>query len=99
MLAVARALMSNPRLLLVDELSLGLAPIIVEQLFETLDAVNRGGTAVLLVEQFVHLALRHTSRAYVLARGQVVLEGASSELAASPDLLSAYLGDVGDPAA
>ncbi len=95
MLAVARALMSNPRLLLVDELSLGLAPIIVEQLFETLETVNRQGTAVLLVEQFVHLALKHTARAYVLGRGQIAVEGASSELAASPELLAAYLGEAG----
>jgi len=95
MLAVARALMSKPRLLLVDELSLGLAPIIVEQLFETLAEVNSRGTAILLVEQFVHLALRHTNRAYVLARGRVVLEGKSEDLSASPELLSAYLGEVG----
>jgi branched-chain amino acid transport system ATP-binding protein len=99
MLAVARALMSSPRLLLVDELSLGLAPIIVEQLFETLEEVNRQGTAILLVEQFVHLALKHTARAYVLARGQIAVEGASSELAASPELLAAYLGEAGTSAA
>ena len=99
MLAVGRALMSTPRLLLVDELSLGLAPMIVEQLFETLEEVNRRGTAILLVEQFVHLALKHTARAYVLARGQVAIEGPSSELAASPDVLAAYLGEAGSPAA
>jgi branched-chain amino acid transport system ATP-binding protein len=92
MLTAARALMSEPRLLLVDELSLGLAPIVVEQLFEALGAVNRAGTAVLLVEQFVHLALRYTSRAYVMARGAVVLEGASGDLVANPDLMTAYLG-------
>jgi branched-chain amino acid transport system ATP-binding protein len=93
MLAVARALMSRPKLLLVDELSLGLAPIIVQQLFEAIAEVNRRGTAVLLVEQFVHVALRYTSRAYALARGEVVLEGASDELLASPELLAAYLGE------
>src|SRR5205807_279569 len=69
MLAAGRALMSEPRLLLVDELSLGLAPIVVSELFEAIGEVNRQGTSVLLVEQFVHLALRNTSRAYVLARG------------------------------
>jgi branched-chain amino acid transport system ATP-binding protein len=93
MLAVARALMSEPRLLLVDELSLGLAPIVVGELFEALREVNRAGTAVLLVEQFVHVALRYTARAYALARGEVVLEGRSDELLASPALLSAYLGE------
>ncbi|HEX9775623.1 MAG TPA: ABC transporter ATP-binding protein [Actinomycetota bacterium] len=98
MLTVARALMSKPRLLLVDELSLGLAPIIVTQLFEALDVINRDGTAVLLVEQFVHLALKHTSRAYVLAKGEVVVEGPSAELAASPDVMAAYLGEVAEPA-
>jgi branched-chain amino acid transport system ATP-binding protein len=92
MLAVARALMSEPRLLLVDELSLGLAPIIVSQLFEAIREVNARDTAVLLVEQFVTLALRNTSRAYVLAKGEVAAKGASSELLASPDVLAAYLG-------
>ncbi|MGH2730751.1 MAG: ABC transporter ATP-binding protein [Actinomycetota bacterium] len=92
MLAVARALMSEPTLLLVDELSLGLAPIIVEQLFDALREVNRQGTAVLLVEQFVNLALKHTARAYVLAKGEVVLEGSSRELATSGHLAEAYLG-------
>jgi branched-chain amino acid transport system ATP-binding protein len=93
MLGVARALMSSPRLLLVDELSLGLAPKIVRQLFEILDHVNRQGTAVLLVEQFVHMALAHTHRAYVLAKGAVVLSGASRDLAEDPELIASYLGE------
>lgn len=93
MLGVARALMSSPRLLIVDELSLGLAPMIVSQLFEILDEVNREGTSVLLVEQFVHLALEHTKRAYVLQKGEVVLEGTSSELLADPTLVASYLGE------
>jgi len=92
MLAAGRALMSEPRLLLVDELSLGLAPIVVSELFEAIGEVNRQGTSVLLVEQFVHLALRNTSRAYVLGRGQVVTEGRSQDLLASPDVMAAYLG-------
>jgi branched-chain amino acid transport system ATP-binding protein len=93
MLAVGRALMSEPKLLLVDELSLGLAPIVVTQLFEAVREVNRQGCAVLLVEQFVRMALRHTARAYVLGRGEVVLDGRSDELLASPEVMAAYLGE------
>ncbi len=93
MLGVARALMSDPKLLIVDELSLGLAPLIVAQLFEILAEVNARGTAVLIVEQFVHMALANTDRAYVLAKGQVVLERSSDELRDAPELERAYLGD------
>ena len=96
MLAAGRAMMSGPRLLLVDEVSLGLAPIVVADLFAALEAVNRRGTAILLVEQFVHLALKHTSRAYVLGRGQVVVEGNSSELLRSPEVMAAYLGEMAE---
>lgn len=92
MLGVARALMSDPRLLLVDELSLGLAPIIVEQLFEILDEVNRSGTAILIVEQFVHMALANTDRAYVLQKGHVVASEASSSLLGDETLVASYLG-------
>ena len=93
MLGVARALMSSPKLLLVDELSLGLAPMIVRQLFEILDGVNQEGTSVLLVEQFVHMALAHTHRAYVLYKGEVVLEGNSQDIANDPALIAGYLGE------
>jgi branched-chain amino acid transport system ATP-binding protein len=93
MLGIARALMSSPRLLVVDELSLGLAPIIVQQLFGILAAVNAEGTSVLIVEQFVHMALANTHRAYVLAKGSVALEGASASLAADPSLIASYLGE------
>jgi branched-chain amino acid transport system ATP-binding protein len=96
MLVLARGLMSSPRLLLVDELSLGLAPKVVDQLFGILTDINKTGTAVLLVEQFVHLALTHTHRAYVLARGAIQLEGPSKDLIADPKLLASYLG--GEPA-
>lgn len=96
MLVVARALMSVPRLLLVDELSLGLAPIVVAQLFEALERVNQDGTSILLVEQFVHLALKHTARAYVLAKGEVAVSGRSDELLRSPDVMAAYLGEVAE---
>ncbi|HEU0131972.1 MAG TPA: ABC transporter ATP-binding protein [Mycobacteriales bacterium] len=92
MLAVGRALMSDPKLLLVDEASMGLAPNLVEQLFEALAAVNAAGTSVLVVEQFIGMALRYTKRAYVLAKGTVVLEGPSAELAKSEDVVGAYLG-------
>lgn len=93
MLGVARALMSDPKLLIVDELSLGLAPIIVEDLFQILEDVHRAGTAVVIVEQFVHMALGNTDRAYVLSKGEVVLEGRSADLLADPKLIASYLGE------
>ncbi|MHB8508539.1 MAG: ABC transporter ATP-binding protein [Candidatus Dormibacteria bacterium] len=99
MLVVARALMSTPKLLIIDELSLGLAPLIVQQLFEKLRQVNADGTAILLVEQFVHMALENTDRAYALAKGEVVMEGRSKELLAHPDLVAAYLGGHGEASA
>jgi branched-chain amino acid transport system ATP-binding protein len=92
MLTAGMALMSRPELLLVDELSLGLAPLIVRQLFDVLRKVNESGTAVLLVEQFVPLALGNTERAYVLAKGEVVLEGKSADLKDSKELVASYLG-------
>jgi branched-chain amino acid transport system ATP-binding protein len=94
MLGVARALMSGPRLLVVDELSLGLAPLVISQLFEALVEVNRRGTAILLVEQFVHMALQHTHRAYVLAKGSIVAEGPSQQMLEDPALVESYLGGV-----
>ncbi|MHB8719744.1 MAG: ABC transporter ATP-binding protein [Candidatus Dormibacteria bacterium] len=92
MLGVARALMSSPSLLIVDELSLGLAPLIVQQLFEVLAAVNAQGTSVLLVEQHVHMALENSHRAYVLAKGEVVAHGPSRELLSDPALVHTYFG-------
>jgi branched-chain amino acid transport system ATP-binding protein len=93
MLGVARALMASPTLLLVDELSLGLAPMVVSQLFEALRTVNsQEGTAVLLVEQFVHLALQNTHRAYVMSKGQVVASGPSNDMLRDPVLVESYLG-------
>ena len=93
MLGVARALMSDPKLFLVDELSLGLAPIIVTQLFEILKEANRGGTTIMLVEQFVHMALGNTQRAYVLAKGEVAMENSSQALLDDPMLIASYLGE------
>ncbi|HXA28688.1 MAG TPA: ABC transporter ATP-binding protein [Candidatus Angelobacter sp.] len=95
MLGVGMALMSRPKLLIVDELSLGLAPRIVGQLFEILAMVNQRGMAILLVEQFVSLALANTHRAYVLAKGQVVVSGVSAELKGDPSLVASYLGGAG----
>jgi branched-chain amino acid transport system ATP-binding protein len=93
MLGVARALMCEPKMLVVDELSLGLAPMIVAQLFDILDVINRAGTAVVIVEQFVHMVLANTHRAYVLAKGHVALEGRSQELLDDPKLVATYLGE------
>ena len=93
MVAIGRALMAAPRLLLLDEPSLGLAPAIVDQVFEVVEALHRAGTAVLLVEQNVGRALSVASRAYVLAEGRVVSEGPPARLLAEPHIRSAYLGD------
>jgi branched-chain amino acid transport system ATP-binding protein len=93
MLGVGRALMTAPRVLLVDELSLGLAPMVVTQLFEILRQANERGMSLVIVEQFVHLALENSHRAYVLAKGEVVRTGASAELLADPALVASYLGD------
>jgi branched-chain amino acid transport system ATP-binding protein len=92
MLAIGRALMSEPRLLLIDEMSLGLAPVLVQQLFATLRRLNQDGTTILLVEQNIHFALAASRRAYVLAEGQVVRSGPSREIATSEDVRRAYLG-------
>jgi branched-chain amino acid transport system ATP-binding protein len=97
MVAIARALMAQPRLLLLDEPSLGLAPMIVAELFQTIRGVNAEGTAVLLVEQNVALALDLSARAYVLEEGRIVAEGAPDALFARPELRRAYLGvGIGD---
>jgi branched-chain amino acid transport system ATP-binding protein len=95
MLAVGRGLISRPRLLLVDEMSLGLAPVIVERMLPLLRTIaSEYGTAVLFVEQHVALALEVADRAYVLNHGRVVLEGAAEELRQRRELLrSSYLGE------
>jgi branched-chain amino acid transport system ATP-binding protein len=92
MLAIARGLMAKPRLLLLDEPSLGLAPLIVKGVMETIARIARSGTTVLLVEQNAHLALQIAARAYVLETGRVALSGAASELLASDEMRRAYLG-------
>jgi len=93
MLAIARALVTQPRLLMVDELSLGLAPIVVEELFVVLDGLHRSGTTVLIVEQHATLAMEHAERVAFLEKGRVRFTGAADELAGRTDLLrSVYLG-------
>jgi branched-chain amino acid transport system ATP-binding protein len=93
MLAVARALMSRPKLLLLDEPSLGLAPQVVDLIFRIVREINQGGTAILLVEQNAHLALKVAHRGYVLETGAVVLQGKASDLLNNDDIRKAYLGD------
>jgi len=93
MVAIGRALMAGPRLLLLDEPSLGLAPVIVDQVFEVVEGLHRQGMAVLLVEQNVARALAVASRAYVLAEGRVVSSGPPGGLLAERHIRSAYLGD------
>jgi branched-chain amino acid transport system ATP-binding protein len=93
MLAMARALMSRPRLLLLDEPSLGLAPLVVHTIFEAIDEIRGEGTTILLVEQNAHAALKHSDRAYVLETGRIVMNGPSKELAADPRIKEAYLGE------
>jgi branched-chain amino acid transport system ATP-binding protein len=92
MLAIGRALMARPRLLLLDEPSLGLSPAIVVEMFRIIREVNRDGVAVLLVEQNVALALQLARRAYVLEEGRIVAEGEPGELASQPHIQRAYLG-------
>jgi branched-chain amino acid transport system ATP-binding protein len=93
MLAIGRALMASPRLLLLDEPSMGLAPVLVEQIFETIVDINRHGTTILLVEQNAAMALSIAHRAYVMETGTVALEGRAGELAENPQVRRAYLGE------
>lgn len=92
MLAIGRAIMAKPRLLLLDEPSLGLAPIVVENIFEVIQKINQEGATILLVEQNAHMALQVAHRGYVLATGEVILKGTSEELASNPQVQAAYLG-------
>jgi branched-chain amino acid transport system ATP-binding protein len=92
MLAIARGLMANPRLLLLDEPSLGLSPLLTRNIFEVIGTINRQGTTVLLVEQNVYQSLHVSTRAYVLETGRVVLTGTGAELLANAHVKKAYLG-------
>ena len=93
MLAIGRALMANPRLLLLDEPSMGLAPVLVEQIFDTIADINRQGTTILLVEQNAAMALSIAHRGYVLETGAIALAGTATELADNPEVRRAYLGE------
>lgn len=92
MLAMGRALMSRPRLLLLDEPSMGLAPLLVKEIFSIIKEINASGTTILLVEQNAHMALSIANKAYVLETGRIILSGDAKELAASEEVRKAYLG-------
>jgi branched-chain amino acid transport system ATP-binding protein len=93
MLAIGRALMANPRLLLLDEPSMGLAPVLVEQIFDTISDINRQGMTILLVEQNAAMALSIAHRGYVLETGSIALSGTAAELSENSDVRRAYLGE------
>ena len=92
MLAIGRALMARPRLLLLDEPSMGLAPILVEQIFDIVKDINAAGTTVLLVEQNALMALGIAARGYILQTGEIVLQDSADKLIVNPEVQKAYLG-------
>ena len=92
MLAMGRALMSRPKMLLLDEPSMGLAPLFVQEIFDIIKAINEAGTTVLLVEQNANMALQIADHAYVMETGRIVLSGTAAELSASDEIKRAYLG-------
>ena len=94
MIAIGRALMARPKLLCMDEPSMGLAPVFVEQVFDIIQTINRQGTTIFMVEQNANMALSIANRAYVLQTGQVVLSGAADELRRNPMIREAYLGEM-----
>jgi branched-chain amino acid transport system ATP-binding protein len=94
MVAIARALMAHPKLLCMDEPSMGLAPVFVEQVFDIIQTINRQGTTIFMVEQNANMALSIAHRAYVLQTGQVVLSGSAAELRRNPLIREAYLGEM-----
>lgn len=95
MVAMGRGLMSKPQLLILDEPSMGLSPLLVEEIFAIIQDINRQGTTILLVEQNAFMALQVAHRAYVLETGRIVLSGSAAEVQSNPQVRSAYLGEVG----
>ena len=93
MLAMGRGLMSDPRLLMLDEPSMGLAPILVDQIFEIIHNLNKAGTTILLVEQNAQMALSIATRAYVLETGTISLSGSAADLMNDPKVKAAYLSE------
>ncbi|MGH3107629.1 MAG: ABC transporter ATP-binding protein, partial [Rubrobacter sp.] len=94
MLAIGRALMSRPKLLLLDEPSMGLAPVLVERIFQTIQEINQQGTTILLVEQNANVALEIATRGYVLETGKIVNAASAEKLREDPKVREAYLGDI-----
>ena len=92
MLAIGRGLMAEPKLMLMDEPSMGLAPVLVEQIFDVIEEINQQGTSILLVEQNAQMALSIAHRAYVLETGKIVLKGKANEVMQNPMVIEAYLG-------
>jgi branched-chain amino acid transport system ATP-binding protein len=99
MVAIGRALMARPRLICMDEPSMGLSPLYVEQVFDIIQEINRQGVTIFMVEQNAAMALSIAHRAYVLQTGQVVLTGTAAELRENPAIREAYLGELQVPAA
>jgi branched-chain amino acid transport system ATP-binding protein len=95
MLAIGRAVMAHPRVVMIDEASLGLSPILTRKIFELIVALNEQGTTVLLVEQNIHMALKVCHRAYVMKTGHILMSGTGEELLANPDVRKAYVGERG----
>lgn len=93
MLAIGRALMSKPKILLLDEPSMGLAPMVVKMIFDTIVEINKSGTTILLVEQNANMVLSIANRAYVLETGKIVIEGNAKELLNNDSIRAAYLGE------
>lgn len=92
MLAIGRSIMASPKLLLLDEPSMGLAPLVVKEIFRTIREIKKSGTTILLVEQNAHMALANADRAYVLETGKIVIEGTANDLKANPEVQQVYLG-------
>ena len=94
MLAIGRAIMSRPKLLLLDEPSMGLAPVLVERIFQTIQEINQQGTTILLVEQNANVALEIATRGYVLETGSIVNSASAEKLREDPKVREAYLGEI-----